>query len=96
MSRRRVTDRFYGPPAAIGAVLAINEPGAGISTGKPRLGAWFAFGQLVAARNNLRGAVAGGEVIQRPDRGQHDVAVAWQRTKALLVVQDLGAWRGQT
>jgi len=48
----------------------------------------------VAAGDNAGGAVAGGEVVECPQRGDHDVAVAGQRVDALLVVEGLGLLAG--
>ena len=43
----------------------------------------------VAAGDDAGGAVVGGEVVESPQRGDHDVAVARQRVDALVVVEDL-------
>ena len=43
----------------------------------------------VAAGDDAGGAVVGGEVVQCPQRVDHDVAVAGQRVDALFVVEDL-------
>ena len=48
----------------------------------------------VAAGDDAGGAVIGGEVVERPQRGDHDVAVAGQRVDALVVVEDLGLLAG--
>src|ERR1700722_1978993 len=55
---------------------------------------WLAGRAEVATGDDAGGAVAGGEVVECPQCGDHDVAVAGKRGDALLVVEGLGLLAG--